>query len=293
MVLFSYPATYEGDGRERKSYDLAMIKAQFEILRSLDTNQSNLRGTFEEAILPRCPWVYYQSAVETNQSQIESYRSTEKFETLKSLATYVEKSAEVNETGSAKVSFPGGEITQSLTREDDITLPIASPAVESQVYRVLCLGDLLAEKEEDKSKAEEVNSMISRMVSAMKLGASEWQRKPSLRYYIHDDGDGIQEEQKLRNEQVIHRLFQFIARHQIEVVLAFGAVEARSLLGRRVRLASIHGKFLSKTINFSDGKSHSFLVVPLFHPEYLRVNPQMRQTVWNDLQQVMVFLAKS
>ena len=262
------------------------MKSYFKHLRAKDAKQD--LSTFEQALFPPCPWEYFEEAERSSVEVLESYKTSEKLETLQSLAAFVSTSAEA-----PKVSFPGGEISQRLTIEDDFVISANAPALETPTHRVLALGDLM-EKEGDREKVDEVNAMITRMLSAMKMQPEEWVRKPSLRYFIGDDGDSADnEEQRKRTADVTQRLFQFIYKKQIEVVLAFGAVETRALLGRRVRLASIHGKFLRKTIKFSDQVTHSFIIIPLFHPEYLRVNPSMRQTVWADLQEVMGFLGKA
>lgn len=255
------------------------MKSHFEHLRQQLSNESNKVPRFEEELFPPCPWDIIESTEENVKKEVDSYRVAEKLETIQALAQFVE------EQGEKKVEFPGGEIRHKIDNvEEDYIFSSPAPAKEAPPVNVLVLGDLL-ERGDDVSKAEEVNLMLSKMISAMKFSDGEVARKPSLRYYI--DEENIE-----RSDEVIQRMMQFIYRKQIQVVLAFGALEARSLLGRRVRLASIHGKLLSKTLRFSDGTEHKFIIVPVFHPEYLRVNPQMRQTTWQDLQGVMRFLGK-
>ena len=44
----------------------------------------------------------------------------------------------------------------------------------------------------------------------------------------------------------------------------------------------VHGKVLE-----IEHKSQTINLVPLFHPEYLLINPNMKRKVWNDLQEII------
>lgn len=73
------------------------------------------------------------------------------------------------------------------------------------------------------------------------------------------------------------------------VVIALGSQVCSSLRGTMEKLSKIHGQFFDQTIQ-SHNKDHSFKLVPLFHPDFLLVNPNMKRTAWNDLKKVMSFL---
>lgn len=264
-----------------------MIKEYFEHLRrQFHTATGGKKRRFEDELFPANPWDGVEETEESTRQELRSYQRDEKSEALQSLKTFVANEGEEALGEGRKVQFSGGEIVQKLNPEDPpYKIAETAPSLEKNKVLVLALGELLA-KDEDPAKVEEVNLMLTKMLSAMKLTTDEVVRKPSLRYYVND-------EETEKSQLVVDRMMSFIYRHQVKYVLAFGALEARCLLGKRVRLASIHGKMLARTIQYDDGTEYTFTVVPVFHPEYLRVNPQMRQTTWSDLQQVMTQLGKA
>ena len=70
------------------------------------------------------------------------------------------------------------------------------------------------------------------------------------------------------------------------VVVSFGAFTTNILLGRKEKISAIHGQFLKQTIKFSNNESFTFLIVPIFHPEFLLINPKMKRAAWEDLQKI-------
>jgi len=73
-----------------------------------------------------------------------------------------------------------------------------------------------------------------------------------------------------------------------KVVISLGALATCSLLKQKKRLAEVHGQFLT----IDTGLENPFHLVPLFHPEYLLINPKMKQTAWNDMKKVMNFIGR-
>ncbi len=73
-----------------------------------------------------------------------------------------------------------------------------------------------------------------------------------------------------------------------KVIITLGSTVTNYLLKQNLRLVSVHGKFHDLIL-----KNFETKMVPIFHPEYLMVNPSMKKTVWDDLQKIMKFLGKS
>ena len=59
---------------------------------------------------------------------------------------------------------------------------------------------------------------------------------------------------------------------------------ARPLKFFGIKGEALHGSWKSLEI---EHKSQTINVVPLFHPEYLLINPNMKRKVWNDLQEII------
>jgi uracil-DNA glycosylase family 4 len=72
------------------------------------------------------------------------------------------------------------------------------------------------------------------------------------------------------------------------LIITLGAAASNALLHKKERLSKIHGQFFPIKINAKE--LHSFTVMPLFHPEYLLINPNMKKLAWEDMQKSMKLL---
>lgn len=70
-----------------------------------------------------------------------------------------------------------------------------------------------------------------------------------------------------------------------EVIITLGAKATTAVLKTKDRLAQIHGQFFAR--NTSVGEVQ---VVPLFHPNIIETNQNMKKTAWIDMQKVMKYL---
>jgi hypothetical protein len=117
--------------------------------------------------------------------------------------------------------------------------------------------------------SEETSVLFSKMIQAMKLS--------SLDYVIGPINFSQAEAFDYRFELALLRP---------QLVMTLGATSTHDLLNIQERLNNIHGKFFSRKI-LSSLQPHEFLVMPLFNPEFLRINPSMKKTAWEDMQKVM------
>ena len=116
----------------------------------------------------------------------------------------------------------------------------------------------------DSQDSEKARDLLFRIIDAMKLKKGEYvlcQRVEEVKSFVSD----------------------FLPL----VIVSFGAIATNGLLGRKGLLSQIHGKFLNNSFTIRDGKVWTCPIVPVFHPDFLTINPSMKRTVWMDLQQVM------
>lgn len=76
-------------------------------------------------------------------------------------------------------------------------------------------------------------------------------------------------------------------------VLGLGALSSHLLLGRRERLSKVHGEIFSYKIEIPNQDSFTFNWMPLFHPEFLLINPNMKKAAWEDLKKLMEYVEKT
>ncbi|MBI2341329.1 MAG: hypothetical protein HYU98_01145 [Deltaproteobacteria bacterium] len=79
-----------------------------------------------------------------------------------------------------------------------------------------------------------------------------------------------------------------------KIIVALGAIAAKSLLNAEIPISKIRGKVIDwepKNINWSFSNNLSELpdckLVPTYHPAFLLRNPNMKRPVWEDMQKVM------
>lgn len=116
---------------------------------------------------------------------------------------------------------------------------------------------------------EDTAILLSRMISAMKLTRSSF-----VLSAIEVEGE--------ESKSYLHE----IALLKPKYVITLGARSTHALLELNDRLSHIHGKFFQRKV-IAQSSSHEFSVMPLFHPEFLRINPNMKKTAWVDMQKVM------
>jgi uracil-DNA glycosylase family 4 len=110
--------------------------------------------------------------------------------------------------------------------------------------------------------------LFEKMIAAMKLNPQD--------VYISAT-QSVDEEDRfdlLKNEiQII----------QPNLIISLGAVATNKLIDKKERLSRVHGQFYEFMI---EEKTHTLM--PLFHPEYLLINPNMKKLAWEDMQQAML-----
>ncbi|EQC43600.1 uracil-DNA glycosylase domain protein [Bacteriovorax sp. BSW11_IV] len=115
--------------------------------------------------------------------------------------------------------------------------------------------------------------LLGKMIMAMKLENGRFVRSSILG----------------NKEEAIARFSKEVSFFRPKVVIALGASALNLILGRKERLSSVHGEFFSSKVDTDKGPV-DFQIVPLFHPNFLEINPSMKRTAWIDMQKVMSYL---
>lgn len=194
---------------------------------------------------------------------------TEKQEVIQNLEKFVLKETETLEE--PKISFPGGEI-ESKHPGKEINIGESQAIFEREVS---CLFVTDFPKGEDGLLKEDSNELFEKMVSAMGLGQSGHELV------------AICENSETSEDLAFTRFLDNVAKFKPKYVLSMGALPTKILLGRRDRLTKVRGTVFNRVINKDNENTHQFKVLPIFHPDFLLINPKMKSTTWEDLQLVM------
>ncbi len=153
------------------------------------------------------------------------------------------------------------------------------PEPISALTKVMFVGDSYKEGQED---------LLGKMIEAMKLKSHEFTR------FLFEEKLEEVLDLELNNQAPsleTLNLYRGILKEKPMVVVSLGATSTNILLGKREKLSGIHGQFFLKSIDL-DGESFEYLLFPIFHPEFLLINPNMKRTAWIDLQKVMERVGK-
>ena len=166
------------------------------------------------------------------------------------------------------------------------TAPVASKVASAVIEKkdalslVLFVGDSFVDGSGE--------DLLGKMIQAMKLRPGEFNRV-SYKEALENVNDL---EENLKNPSIeTTELFDQIKKFKPHIVVSLGATVTNILLGKREKLSGIHGQFFEKSLNSENG-NYSYHIMPIFHPDFLVINPNMKRTAWIDLQKVMERVGK-
>lgn len=162
-------------------------------------------------------------------------------------------------------------------------LPEAERSIKKSAHKslVLFVGDTYSNQESE--------DLLGKMIKAMKLEGSEFYRlkfNESL-----ESAENLAQNLEAPSLETLE-IFKVIKEKDPQIVVSLGATVTNVLLGRREKLSSIHGQFFTQTIKLAEGEL-SYELMPIFHPDFLLINPNMKRTAWIDLQKVMELVGKN
>lgn len=209
---------------------------------------------------------------------------SEKKELLQSLDHFIEEKLEgkPNKT----FSFKGGEavkkdiglgsvIDYNVLGEGDRPVIYDLDAFDASELKILFLG----ERPKDFNDEAPYSDLLSKMISAMTLQKGEY-----CRVYLTKDPEAAHVEWR--------QLLKMLDGRQELTIVSLGAMATNTILGRKERLSKVHGQEFNYTLQAPKGDV-KLTVFPVFHPDILLINPNMKRSAWIDLQKVMGYLGLS
>lgn len=176
---------------------------------------------------------------------------------------------------------------ESVTTESAIQkqTPAATVKVEPKVplksdalSLVLFVGDSFTQGDD----------LLGKMIVAMKLRPGEFNRV-AFNEKLEEVNDLAANLANPSTETV--ELLEQIKKFKPSIVVSLGATVTNILLGKREKLSGIHGQFFEKSVSINN-ESYTYQLMPIFHPDFLVINPNMKRTAWIDLQKVMERVGK-
>jgi uracil-DNA glycosylase family 4 len=127
--------------------------------------------------------------------------------------------------------------------------------------------------------------MVQRMVQKMNL-ADEKMVITSIIKCPLQQKSRLKESADICWKNILHEIYFLRPR----VIVAFGAWSSEILRGKSEKLSSIHGQFYPLELHVGQEVIES-RIVPLFHPDLLFINNDMKRTTWLDMQKIMDYLS--
>lgn len=275
-----------------------MKKTSFNSLRTQKIDKKKSRQTFSESLFESLDSSLWPG--ERKQKQDGHINSdSEKTEVVQAMKDHVE--ARLEQETKNDLEIPGGVITkktESARLLSEQTYPVLSlPELKSELsdikgmryqtkaagpVKILFLSDDFYPDAQINPEVEflaEITSfyfssgsdlLFSKMAKAMNFQESDLALSSLF--------CGDQKLEKL--------CYQEIAFFKPELVITLGAKTSAFLLQERKRIAEVHGQVFKRSLNTSEGLL-DLSIMPLFHPEFLNANPNMKKAAWVDLQKAM------
>jgi hypothetical protein len=256
----------------------------------LNSKESSESSTFTQEILGDTSWVQNLS---------------EKEEMLKALNNFVIENNELHETRSLQVSG-GAEIGLKSPEDQGLSMiPLSSDGLFS------FLGDdyqQLIKKLENKRPQNidvifitekfrpwsEVSTdlkegFINELVAAFPTNVAELFEKMIQAMELSPSQVMLLPAKNDNNSDHLQLILNIAAFYQPQLIVTLGSTATQVMLKSNDRLSLIHGQFFSKKVT----PDYTSQIVPLFHPEILHTNVNMKKTAWADMKKMMHFLKKN
>lgn len=213
--------------------------------------------------------------------------TSEKKEILKSFSHYVEE--EGRSVGQEKeIEFARGKVTKK-NDGDHIEVSSLDESLLQQIEHFDSVTNaetkplvlFACERPNDVELDQEVagDDLLSKMISAMNLSCGVG------KVFLKKDSDAA--------DLTWHNLMAYFIQNNFDhlVIVTMGAFTTNTALGKKERLSKIHGRPFEKTYWQQDVEQKlQVTLFPVFHPDILQINPNMKRSAWLDLQKVMKFV---
>lgn len=198
---------------------------------------------------------------------------TEKEQIVESLSEYVQKETEKLDTD--VLNFQGGEV-KDISPTKSINLGNSDSSI-LRTHKIIFITDYAYE--EEKVLKTESDDLFNKMVKAMGLVDEDY----LVLSLCHID----EKENLFEKQEIKQNLLDRIVENSPLVIVSMGMTATRYLLERKERLTKVRGQFFNRLINKGLENEINFKIIPIFHPDFLLINPSMKSTTWTDLKSVM------
>ncbi|MCF8058684.1 MAG: hypothetical protein K9K67_05275 [Bacteriovoracaceae bacterium] len=198
---------------------------------------------------------------------------------LQSLGRFVSESADEESI----VSFKGGELKDKSTLKSDLVLKQSDLVTGIQPRIIDTFNEktkviFVGECPKDFDSESPDSDLLSKMITAMKIRVGT-----HCRVFITKDSE-------IAEQEWFGLLKELTSDIQEIIVVSLGALATNTILQKKERLSKIHGKEFNLSLK-RGAETVQIRVFPVFHPDILQINPNMKRSAWLDLQKVMEFLS--
>lgn len=214
--------------------------------------------------------LFWKTREYLDEEEIPRALPEKKSQLINSLKDYVEERLEEDPKLDGSVPFKGGEVAlQSKSYNLEYPKGLVFPDLDKYLLgqigeirptqpRVLYIGS--------SPSGDHQADLFQKMLKAMGLENSD------QAWFFYDDD--------LNTNDLIAICYHF----RPKFIVTLGAKATNDLLGKKERLSKVHGKFFPREIKFKEGDVLAYEMMPLFHPDFLHINPNMKRSAWLDLQ---------
>jgi uracil-DNA glycosylase family 4 len=273
-------------------------------LKSLEKVRKNAPETFSQALYAHTDFEFCQVEAREHLPEIEP-ASLEKEQLIQSLEKHAKDKLKEND----EYQFKGGSIAvkkplpESFIEDIDFEVPYLSKKelikLESDYYSQDYLNHKFSTNSEEQASRVRLMFLSHTKSGELQSGSSLTQKVSTLfegeiaslfEKMVRAMGraeneiflsclDKSAESKELVLKEILHFRPQF--------VVSLGAISTHQILDIKERLSQLHGQFFSRSMNREQVNEFEFRVCPLFHPEFLLINPNMKKTTWDDMQKMM------
>ena len=214
--------------------------------------------------------LFWKTREYLNEEEVPHNLPDKKSQLIGSLKDYVEETLENDPKLDGSIPFKGGEVGLQ-SKSYNLEYPTDLEFIDIDQYelghlaetrpvspRVLYIGSSLSGNHQ--------SDLFQKMLKAMDLKDSD------QAWFFYDDD--------LNTNNLICICYHL----RPQFIITLGAKATNDLLGKKERLSKVHGKFFPKEIKFRKGDVLEYEMMPLFHPDFLHINPNMKRSAWVDLQ---------